>query len=97
MAPAPKITTASGNRRRIMDQACTPLPKGSISEACTGVTFSGIGMSVDTGAATRSANAPGRLVPYTSAVGQTCGSPSTQASQTPHEIVELTATTSPAR
>ena len=71
IAPAPKITTVSGKRRRSMAHAWTALPSGSISDACTGVTSFGMGKSVDAGTATCSANAPGRLVPNTSAVGQT--------------------------
>ena len=97
MVPAPNTTTVPGNRCCVSRSAWTAFPRGSASEACSGVTSFGSGINVETGTATRSANAPGRFVPKTSPVRQSWTSPSRQYSQRPHAIWELATTRSPIR
>ena len=95
MAPQPITTTVSGNFCSSRDHTWTPLASGSTSAPCRGDTRSGSGSSTRAGAATRSANAPGRFMPKMPRSGQRCTAPARQLAQRPHGMSELATTRSP--
>ena len=95
MAPQPITTTISGKRTVTSDHTWTALASGSISAPSSGPTRSGSGKSTKAGAATRSANAPGRFIPKIWRCGQRWVAPARHDPHRPHGITDDAATRSP--